>query len=281
MKVATLVGIIVAAISVSGRFADGQESSPEPQVLVRIKMIEASRTSLERAGFQFAEVHHVRTIRDGDRIKTILEDTLPAARTMGLSQVVMIRDGRLPMLEALENDGSGRVLAEPRLVTTNGRKAVFQVGVEIPAPRQGAHGSSRAQSAFVGTRLEVLPTIVKSDRIRLSIDLHVSEVDSSPTTPVVEHDGKAVPTLQTRAVCTAVELRSGQTLILSGPVQKRPIEQTATARASAAQKEGNGRASAAKHATEPKDVVSLVLIAADFVEPKAHVLAATPGSTAR
>jgi len=96
---ATLAGLVIAAVCTLVRFADGQEQSPAPQVLVRVKMIEASRTRLDRLGLDLAEVR-------GGRVNRV-------------HSVVEKQDKFLSALQALEKDGLVRVLAEPRLVTVS------------------------------------------------------------------------------------------------------------------------------------------------------------------
>ena len=294
MKSATLVGLVVAVVCFLVRCADGQGPSPAPQVLVRIKMIEASRTKLERLGLDLAEVRGGRVNRvnsDQGLAGLILTDRKPgdtpeqekealatAARSMARFRVVEKQDKFLAALKALEKDGLVRVLAEPRLVTVSGRPAFLQVGAEIPMGSQGEDRSREVERKFAGTRMDLVPMVLDGGRIRLEVRLCVTEVDPAHTALAA---GRQNPALRTWAVDTAVEMQSGQTAVLGGLVQKRLVTKTVTAAAPAGQNHDGSGAPPTQEVTEPEEFESLVLIAPEIVEPKDGVLTATPGTSRR
>jgi len=294
MKSATLVGLVVAVFGVLVRCADGQEPGPAPQVLVRIKLIEASRTKLDRLGLDLAEVRGGRVDRvniDQGLPGLILTDRKPgdtpeqgkealatAARSMARFRIVEKQDKFLSVLQALQKDGLGRVLAEPRLVTVSGRPAFLQVGAEIPIGSEGEDRSREVERKFAGTRVDIVPTVLDGGRIRLEVRLRVTEVDPAQT-PLAA--GRQNPVLRTWAVDTAVEMQSGQTAVLGGLVQKRLVKRTAITADSAGQDQDRSGTPPAKEVTEPEDFECLVLIAPEIVEPKDRVLTATPGTSRR
>jgi len=294
MKSATLAGFVVAAVCTLVRFADGQEQSPAPQVLVRVKMIEASRTRLDRLGLDLAEVRGGRVSRvnsDQGLAGLILTDRkagatpeqekeslASAARSMARFRVVDKQDKFLSALQALEKDGLVRVLAEPRLVTVSGRPASLQVGAEIPMGSEGEDNSSQAERKFAGTRVDLVPTVLDGGRIRLEVRLRVTEVDPTHTTLVA---GRGNPALRTWAVDTAVEMQSGDMAILGGLIQKRLVKRTVTTAAAASQSPDGSGATPTKEVTEPEEFECMVLIAPEIVEAKDRVLTATPGSRPR
>ena len=85
----------------------------------------------------------------------------------------------LSLIEALRKDGLVRMLAEPTLMTVPDRPAYMHVGGELPYPDKDCQGKEVAAFKEYGTRLDVLPVIVSSDRIHLDVRLRVSELDDA------------------------------------------------------------------------------------------------------
>jgi hypothetical protein len=67
-------------------------------------------------------------------------------------------------------DGAGgkKVLAEPRLVSLEGRKASFLVGSEVPAPA----GGDKVQFAETGLRMDMIVTEAKGGKLCLDVTVH-------------------------------------------------------------------------------------------------------------
>jgi pilus assembly protein CpaC len=122
-------------------------------------------------------------------------------------------------IDALRTLGLARALAEPNLVTLNGRPANLLVGGSFPIPQTQAFTNSSIQSVdFVpfGVSLSFTPVVVDKDRVRLSVFATISTRDEETGTSI---NGSNVPGLQARSFSTMVELREGQTLAVAGLVQ--------------------------------------------------------------
>ena len=106
----------------------------------------------------------------------------------------------------------------------NGQQASFLAGGEfpVPVPQFGGAGGAAAtvtvQFKEFGVRLGFIPFILDGEAIRLTIDPEVSEIDFSVATTLVP-GGSPVPGVATRKTHTTVELRQGQTLMVSGLMQ--------------------------------------------------------------
>jgi Flp pilus assembly secretin CpaC len=215
----------------------------EPQVLVKVKMVEISRGKLRKLGIDFA-TPDTGPIEFGYVIPT-------GARPFAFG-VVDDGDAVLGVLEALQEDRLARVLAEPMLVTLSGRPAHCHVGGEIPAPVPQEDGTVAVEFREYGTRIDLVPIVLGGGRIRLEVRVRVGEIDPSRS---VEVQGQTCPGLKVREVDTGVEMAPGQTLILSGLVEKRvaePAERTAQA----------GEADAVE-----EEVELLVLVRPEIVDP--------------
>ncbi len=67
-------------------------------------------------------------------------------------------------------DGAGgrKVLAEPRLVSLEGRKASFLSGGEVPVPA----GGDKVEFAETGLRMDMIVTEAKGGKLRLDVTVH-------------------------------------------------------------------------------------------------------------
>jgi pilus assembly protein CpaC len=118
-------------------------------------------------------------------------------------------------LDALDERGLGKVLAEPTLLARSGETASFLVGGEVPIPiaQGGAFGSITVEFKDFGVGLGFTPTVLGPDRIHLQVAPEVSDVDFTLGTEV---GGTIVPGFVTRRATTAVELKDGQSFAIAG-----------------------------------------------------------------
>ncbi len=119
------------------------------------------------------------------------------------------------MLEALEQKGLVRTLAEPNLVAISGKKAEFLAGGEYPIPIN-KNGDTAIEYKPFGVNLTFVPVVIDDDMISLSIIASVSEID--PTVQVTAN-GFTVNAFKTRSARTTIELRDGQSFAIAGLLQ--------------------------------------------------------------
>src|SRR5262245_45255901 len=119
------------------------------------------------------------------------------------------------LMDALDERGLGKVLAEPTLLARSGETASFLVGGEVPIPvaQGGAFGSITVEFKDFGVGLGFTPTVLGPDRIHLAVAPEVSDVDFTLGTEV---GGTVVPGFITRRAQTAVELKDGQSFAIAG-----------------------------------------------------------------
>lgn len=119
------------------------------------------------------------------------------------------------LLEALEQKGIVRTLAEPNLSALSGQEASFLAGGEYPIPVVDADGIGIEYKPF-GIELDFIPRVVDQDVINLELEAVVSAID--PTTTVVQN-GLTINAFTRRATATTVELRDGESFAIAGLVQ--------------------------------------------------------------
>jgi len=119
-------------------------------------------------------------------------------------------------INALEQKGLARSLAEPNLVALSGDTASFLAGGEFPIPVPGSLGSVTIDYKRYGVGLAFTPTVLRDGLINLKIEPEVSQLDTSNPVQVA---GISVPPLIVRRASTTVELRDGQSFVIGGLLQ--------------------------------------------------------------
>ena len=115
------------------------------------------------------------------------------------------------------------MLAEPNLLTANGKEASFLAGGQYPYPVvQGVSGSATAavtiQFQEFGVRLRFIPTVTPRGTIHLQVAPEVSSLDYANGITI---SGFTVPALEVRKVKTDVELNEGQSFAIGGLLDNR------------------------------------------------------------
>lgn len=154
----------------------------------------------------------------------------PATYTIGQALNIFAFDAKLNLgafVKALQANNILQILAEPNLVTTNGKEAYFLVGGEFPVPiLQGGGGTGAVTISFreFGIRLRFTPVVTENKTIKLHLAQEVSSID---TANGVTFSGFSIPALSTRRTETDVELGEGQSFVVSGLLDNRETESLA------------------------------------------------------
>lgn len=191
------------------------------QVLLKVRVMEVSRTKLRRMGFDFAKLTGSNSVISG--ISGLMTHTVNGAVSSTGTETFSfaVVDGTsafLGVLDALRQDNLAKIMAEPALMTVSGRPASFNVGGEIPVLVPQSLGTTSIEYKKYGTQLDFIPIVQGNGLIRLEIRPRISEIDPSRSVVLA---GINVPALRSRDAETGVELRAGQTLAIAGLVQYR------------------------------------------------------------
>lgn len=120
-------------------------------------------------------------------------------------------------LSALQEEGRGEVISNPRIVTANQREGVIKQGKEIgyvtiTGGTSGAAATPNVQFKEVLLELRVTPTITNDNRVFLNMNVKKDEVDE-----LIVLDGYGtVPSINRREINTAVLVDDGQTVVIGG-----------------------------------------------------------------
>jgi len=178
------------------------------EVVLEVRVMEATRSALQDAGFAAAITSGNTTFNYGSGLigNTPANGVLTFATHAGVN-------GINASLQALEEKGIVRTLARPTLVAVSGGKASFLAGGEFPYPVPQGLNQITLDFRTFGVKLDFSPTVQDNGLIRLAVAPEVSQLD---TTNSIKIDGVQVPGLITRKADTTVEIRDGDSLAIGG-----------------------------------------------------------------
>ena len=119
-------------------------------------------------------------------------------------------------IQALEDKGVARRLAEPNLIARSGEKASFLAGGEFPIPIAEEDNKITVSYKKYGVSLDFTPTVLSDGLISLEIEPEVSSIDASASYQV---GNIAIPGFIVRRAHTSVDLKSGQSFMIAGLLQ--------------------------------------------------------------
>jgi type IV pilus assembly protein PilQ len=157
--------------------------------------------------------------REGSTITRGLNINLPTSLTnAGSLALSVLNAGYLLDIElsALQTEGRGEVISNPRVVTSNQKEAVIRQGTEVGYVTLTGGGTTGAalpsvQFKDVLLELKVTPTITNDGRVFLAMNVKKDEVEGFINTSIGD-----VPQIAKREVNTAVLIDDGQTVVIGG-----------------------------------------------------------------
>jgi type IV pilus assembly protein PilQ len=210
-----------------------QMDKPARQVMLEARVIEVSTDGLKklgidwdllnRQGFTFVEGTSATFTDNLEEPGPLTQSNGGATNTPGTNDVWKLRNfSRLPkvfrtFVDALIRDGNARVLANPKLVTLNGKEASMLSGQRIPYlvsqtvfAGGAAAPTQSVQREEVGIKLAITPLINADGYITVHIRPEVSSVTS------FRGAANDLPVVSTRQAETTVRLKDGSSVVIGG-----------------------------------------------------------------
>ena len=216
------------ALDLAERYAPGRVSNlmtvgGSHQVQLQVRFAEVNRTvskglglglGLRGSGFDLAGSGALSTADNLNAIGGTGDLTISesAFGVLGAGFSIGSMNGLL-FVEALEDKGLARTLAEPNLVALSGQQANFLAGGEIPVPAVDEDGNVTIEYKPFGIELQFTPRVVEGDLINLEIASAVSEISDVLT---VEQNGFIIQGFERREANTTVEMRDGESFAIAG-----------------------------------------------------------------
>ena len=194
------------------------------QVMLKVRIGEVQRTAMRDLGFSLQKGTDRFAFGTGggaDILDSIQAAGDPATSGLGIFEIgagSFFRGtadifGGTAMLEALEQDGIFKTLAEPNLTTVSGETASFLAGGEFPIQTVSTDGEVDVEFKQFGVSLAFTPFVLSQDRIRMIVAPELSEISE------LTFQNTGLPALNTRKVTTTVELAPGESFMVAGLIR--------------------------------------------------------------
>jgi pilus assembly protein CpaC len=217
---------------------------PEPrQILLQVKFAAIDRVALSQIGFNLFS-------RNGTMLGETSTEQFQAPRfsqlqfqngnfsnsTVNFADLLNLFVYRPDLnigatIKALQNQNLLQILAEPNLVTLEGKEASFLAGGSFPFPILTTTSTGGSTSPVItvqfkpfGVQLTFTPTILPSGAIDLKVSPEVSALDFANA---VTLQGFTIPALSQRKADTEVVLREGESFAIAGLIDNRVIKEIA------------------------------------------------------
>jgi pilus assembly protein CpaC len=230
---------VVELATAFGKVHNFLEVSGCQQVMLQVRFAEVSKSATQDLGINFGGVDGISTFGNNigqvsplGFIQGLTGPTLgvpsPSSGVTLFGSGAVGRTSFAYFLQALEENGLVRMLAEPNVMATSGKSAEFTAGGEFPVPVSQGGGTGSGAAVTVdykeyGVKLNFTPIVLGDGTIRLEINPEVSELDFANA---VRSNGFLIPALTTRKVHTTVELSDGQSLALAGLLNQNMSDTT-------------------------------------------------------
>ncbi|MFC3052503.1 type II and III secretion system protein family protein [Kordiimonas pumila] len=204
------------------------------QVNLRVRIAEVSRSVIKQLGFSWEGFKTGSNfgfgIATGRDVSNLIADPITGLplevfqrATEGGALFGEIMSGSLDLnyaIDALDQEGFIKVLAEPNLTALTGQEANFLAGGEFPIPIPSRDGIAIEYREF-GVKLDFTPTVMNSGRISMHVRPEVSDLSSAGA---IRIEGISIPSISTRRADTTVELGSGQSFAIAGLIQNNVVQ---------------------------------------------------------
>ncbi len=177
-------------------------------ILSEVQFVEIRRDGKDRYGIKYP----TDIAGNASSIVTISKDLFPGTFASGAMRA-SATGGSSFSIGFQNNDGYGRLLAQPKLVCASGEKAEFLAGGEVPIPLI-TNNQFTVEYKPYGVILKLRPTADRNGNIQTEIEAEVSEIDESVAVSL--GGSTSIPGFRSRKVKTNVTVRHGETIVLSG-----------------------------------------------------------------
>lgn len=154
------------------------------------------------------------TLEGNDRLNVDLPVTSPAG-SIALALAKLPLGAVLELeLSAMQVEGKGEIISNPRVITLNKNTAVIEQGTEIPYQEASSSGATSVSFKKAVLKLEVTPQITPDDRIIMDLQVNKDAVGDI---------FRGIPSIDTQSVKTQALVDNGETIVLGGIYEQETI----------------------------------------------------------
>ena len=206
----------------------GEHHGTPRQILIEARIVEADHRFARNLGAKLGLRSQSKNLPEGsDRVQGsfALGSPLSAGGLSGFEPVTaaatLLSKNATRLLDmelsALESDGQGKILSNPRIMTADMVKATIEQGTELPYQTSSSNGGNKIQFRKANLRLEVIPKIHHDGKVSLLVAINKDSVGMKT------EQGYAI---DTKNLSSEVSVENGGTVILGGIYQTTERDDT-------------------------------------------------------
>ena len=187
---------------------------PVRQVQIEARIVAANTEFSKQIGVRWGSSVQLgrgnNLLVEGAASNGLFTDLSLESPSSGLS-IGMLTDNTVLNLEisALESDGGGEIISQPKIITSDKHTALIESGTEVPYQESASNGGATTSFKKALLSLEVTPQITPDGRIIMMINITNDDVN--------DDDAEiSVPSIDTTKMSTKVLIDDGQTIVLGG-----------------------------------------------------------------
>lgn len=190
---------------------------PVRQVMIEARVVIASTTFAQDLGVKFG-VNRNTNVTTADNAVSMLSNlgyTLAAASPQGALAMTLASGANYLLsmeITALQNEGRGEQLSNPRVLTSDRQMAHIEQGTQIPYQSSSANSGPTTQFINATLMMDVTPQITPTGSIIM--DIEVSK--DAPGLAVPTGLGGEALAIEKKNVMTRVQVEDGETVVLGG-----------------------------------------------------------------
>ncbi len=170
----------------------------QPQVILRVRVIEISRTKLQELGLDFSRA----------------------------SSDTMLPESLVRIVDVLRKEGVARIVAEPEIATLSNQTASLEVGSHARVPVLLGCSKTEIQDEFHGTCVEFTPVVLNDKKIHVKLHIELCHPDKAHPPTVA---GEFGPMFRTVLINAEGDYESGKTDVLQAGLFSRDDSTTQAA----------------------------------------------------
>lgn len=186
-----------------------QQDLQEPEIMLEVAILEITRSRLIKAGIQLPNQLSLAPLASGSGAVTLADLKNLTSSTVSATVAPLT-------INADQQDGDVKMLANPRIRARNRETAKIMIGDRIPNITSTATAtgfvSENIQYVDIGLKLEVQPTVNADNEVAIKISLEVSSI----VKPVQTKSGSLAYQIGTRNASTLLKLKDGENQVLAG-----------------------------------------------------------------
>jgi len=256
----------------AGEIVNLMSITARDQVMLKVRIVEMQRSVTKQLGINLAVAGEI-----GDATVSLMSNNalgLGAGldggfewNNSGGGSIQQLTAG----LQALEQIGLVRTVAEPTLTSVSGESASFQSGGEFPVlsgagaldPTTGVITNSFEFKEF-GVSVGFTPVVLDEGRISLNLETGISELTTVGSFETVSGN---IPGLRTRRANSVVEVPAGSSIVIAGLIQE---EARTAANGTPGAKDLPGLGALFRNRDEVSTQTELVIIATPYLVDGTH-----------